>query len=54
MDGDVSKEEFAKLLKGLGEEVTDDVATELMNTLVETDEDGKVKLEEFYKAALSK
>ena len=51
-DGVISKDELAKLLGGLGEDVTDDVVTEMMN-LADTDGDGKVNFEEFCKAATS-
>ena len=51
-DGVISKEELSKLLGGLGEDVTDDVVTEMMN-LADTDGDGKVNFEEFCKAATS-
>ena len=49
---EVSKDELAKLLGGLGEDVTDDVVTEMMN-LADTDGDGKVNFDEFCKAATS-
>ena len=51
-DGVISKDELTKLLKGLGEDVTDDVVTEMMN-LADTDGDGKVNFDEFCKAASS-
>ena len=51
-DGVISKDELSKLLGGLGEDVTDDVVTEMMN-LADTDGDGKVNFEEFCKAATS-
>ena len=51
-DGVISKDELAKLLGGLGEDVTDDVVTEMMN-LADSDGDGKVNFEEFCKAATS-
>ena len=51
-DGVISKDELSKLLSGLGEDVTDDVVTEMMN-LADTDGDGKVNFEEFCKAATS-
>ena len=51
-DGVVSKEELSALLKGLGEDVGDDVVTEMMN-LADTDGDGKVNFDEFCKAASS-
>ena len=51
-DGVISKDELAKLLGGLGEDVTDDVVTEMMN-LADTDGDGKVNFDEFCKAATS-
>ena len=51
-DGVISKDELSTLLKGLGEDVTDDVVTEMMN-LADTDGDGKVDFAEFCKAASS-
>ena len=51
-DGVISKDELSKLLGGLGEDVTDDVVTEMMS-LADTDGDGKVNFEEFCKAATS-
>ena len=51
-DGLISKDELSKLLGGLGEDVTDDVVTEMMN-LADTDGDGKVNFDEFCKAATS-
>ena len=51
-DGVISKDELATLLKGLGEDVGDDVVTEMMN-LADTDGDGKVNFDEFCKAASS-
>ena len=51
-DGVISKDELSKLLGGLGEDVTDDVVTEMMN-LADTDGDGKVNFDEFCKAATS-
>ena len=51
-DGVISKDELGKLLGGLGEDVTDDVVTEMMN-LADTDGDGKVNFDEFCKAATS-
>ena len=51
-DGVISKDELAKLLGGLSEDVTDDVVTEMMN-LADTDGDGKVNFDEFCKAATS-
>ena len=51
-DGVISKDELSTLLKGLGEDVGDDVVTEMMN-LADTDGDGKVNFEEFCKAASS-
>ena len=51
-DGVISKDELSKLLGGLGEDVTDEVVTEMMN-LADTDGDGKVNFDEFCKAATS-
>ena len=45
-DGVISQDELAYLLGGLGEDVTDDVVTELMN-LADTDGDGMVNIDEF-------
>jgi len=49
---EASSTELSTLLKGLGEDVGDDVVTEMMN-LADTDGDGKVNFEEFVKAASS-
>ena len=49
-DGVVEKGELQSLLKGLGEEVNDDVVTEMMQ-LADCDGDGKVNFDEFVKAA---
>ena len=51
-DGVVTKEELRQLLKGLGEEVTDEVVDEMIN-IADENGDGKVQFEEFCKAASS-
>lgn len=49
-DGVVEKEELQSLLKGLGEDVGEDVVNEMMQ-LADCDGDGKVNFDEFVKAA---
>ena len=49
-DGVVSKDELTTLLKGLGEDVTDDVVEEMMK-IADENGDGKIQFEEFVKAA---
>ena len=49
-DGVVTKDELKTLLKGLGEEVTDEVVDEMIN-IADENGDGKVQFEEFVKAA---
>ena len=49
-DGVVTKEELRTLLKGLGEEVTDEVVDEMI-AIADENGDGKVDFEEFVKAA---
>ena len=51
-DGVVTKDELKSLLKGLGEDVTDDVVDEMIK-IADTDGDGKIQFEEFVKAATS-
>ena len=51
-DGVVTKEELRTLLKGLGEEVTDEIVDEMIN-IADENGDGKVQFEEFCKAASS-
>ena len=51
-DGVVTKDELRTLLKGLGEEVTDEVVDEMIN-IADENGDGKVQFEEFCKAATS-
>ena len=51
-DGVVTKEELKTLLKGLGEEVTDEIVDEMIN-IADENGDGKVQFEEFVKAASS-
>ena len=51
-DGYVTKDELKNLLKGLGEEVTDDVVEEMIN-IADENGDGKVEFKEFVKAATS-
>ena len=48
-DGFISKEELKGLLKDLGDEINDDIITEMM-TMADTDKDGKVDFNEFCKA----
>ena len=49
-DGVVTKDELRTLLKGLGEEVTDEVVDEMI-AIADENGDGKVDFEEFVKAA---
>ena len=49
-DGFVTKDELKTLLKGLGEDVTDEVINEMLN-IADTNGDGKVEFEEFCAAA---
>ena len=49
-DGVVTKEELKSLLKGLGEEVTDEVVDEMIK-IADENGDGKIQFEEFCKAA---
>merc|ERR1712224_761215 len=49
-DGVVTKDELKTLLKGLGEEVTDEVVDEMIN-IADENGDGKVQFDEFVKAA---
>ncbi len=51
-DGEVTKDELKTLLKGLGEEVTDEVVDEMIN-IADENGDGKVQFDEFVKAATS-
>ena len=51
-DGVVTKEELTQLLKGLGEDVTDDVVDEMIK-IADENGDGKIQFEEFCKAATS-
>ena len=51
-DGVVTKEELKSLLKGLGEEVTDEVVDEMIS-VADTNHDGKVDFEEFCAASSS-
>ena len=51
-DGVVTKDELRTLLKGLGEEVTDEVVDEMIN-IADENGDGKVQFDEFCKAASS-
>ena len=50
-DGVVTKEELRTLLKGLGEEVTDEVVDEMI-AIADENGDGKVDFQEFVKAAM--
>ena len=49
-DGVVTKEELSQLLKGLGEDVTDEVVEEMIK-IADDNGDGKIQFEEFVKAA---
>ena len=51
-DGVVTKDELKTLLKGLGEEVTDEIVDEMIN-IADENGDGKVQFDEFVKAATS-
>ena len=51
-DGVVTKDELTTLLKGLGENVTDDVVDEMMK-IADENNDGKIQFEEFVAAATS-
>ena len=51
-DGVVTKEELTNLLKGLGEDVTDEVVDEMIK-IADTNGDGKIQFEEFCVAATS-
>lgn len=51
-DGVVTKDELKTLLKGLGEEVTDEVVDEMIK-IADENGDGKIQFEEFVKAATS-
>ena len=49
-DGVVTKEELKNLLKGLGEDVSDEVVDEMIK-MADENGDGKIQFEEFVKAA---
>ena len=51
-DGVVTKDELKTLLKGLGEDVTDEVVDEMIK-IADENGDGKIQFEEFVKAATS-
>ena len=51
-DGFVTKDELKNLLKGLGEDVTDEVVDEMIK-IADENGDGKVEFNEFVKAATS-
>ena len=51
-DGFVTKDELKNLLKGLGEDVTDEVVDEMIS-IADTNGDGKVEFEEFCTASMS-
>ena len=51
-DGVVTKEELKNLLKGLGEDVTDEVVDEMI-AIADTNNDGKVQFEEFCVASMA-
>ena len=52
-DGVVTKDELKNLLKGLGEDVTDEAVDEMIK-IADTNHDGKVDFEEFCNASLAK
>ena len=47
-DGVVTRDELKSLLKGLGEEVTDEIVDEMIN-IADSNNDGKIQFEEFCK-----
>tara|TARA_B110000305_G_C18995060_1_gene427922 strand:- start:225 stop:452 length:228 start_codon:yes stop_codon:yes gene_type:complete len=49
-DGVVTRDELKSLLKGLGEEVTDEIVDEMIN-IADSNNDGKIQFDEFCKAA---
>ena len=49
-DGVVTKDELKNLLKGLGEDVTDEVVDEMIK-IADENGDGKIQFDEFVKAA---
>ena len=49
-DGVVTKDELKNLLKGLGEDVTDDIVDEMIK-IADENGDGKIQFDEFVKAA---
>ncbi len=51
-DGVVTKDELKNLLKGLGEDVTDEVVDEMIS-IADTNHDGKVDFDEFCNASMS-
>ena len=51
-DGFVTKDELKNLLKGLGEDVTDEVVDEMI-TIADTNGDGKVEFDEFCNASMA-
>ena len=51
-DGFVTKDELKSLLKGLGEDVTDDVVDEMIK-IADANGDGKVDFNEFVQASTS-
>ena len=51
-DGVVTRDELMALLKGLGEEVTDEVVDEMIK-IADDNGDGKIQFEEFCRAATS-
>ena len=51
-DGFVTKDELKNLLKGLGEDVTDEVVDEMIS-IADTNGDGKVEFEECCNASMS-
>ena len=51
-DGFVTKDELKNLLKGLGEDVTDEVVDEMIS-IADANGDGKVEFEEFCNASMA-
>ena len=51
-DGFVTKDELKSLLKGLGEDVTDEVVDEMIS-IADTNGDGKVEFDEFCNASMA-
>ena len=51
-DGFVTKDELKNLLKGLGEDVTDEVVDEMIS-IADANGDGKVEFDEFCNASMA-